>query len=357
MKKTLPLLSLIVALGACEKRSEYILNQDVFCGERKQLACENKDVFCDNYTETFVCEDANGKGITGRVVNFYSNGNKQAEFFVKNGVVNGDLVYFYQDGKTISEMGTFKNGRLHGMVKEFDENGKTVSVTKYRNGEDIESTRYENGVLVGRVYSADNVTRYYNNNGRLTSEARTFVAKKDDNKEVVKKYDENGSLIQVSYYILKEMNTVHQSDATGEQEYVKYKVGTEEYKDGKLDGMRIRYIPTLDGKQVLYSEEWKNGQLNGVVKRYSVSGKLDEETTYENGIRNGINKVYFVDGSVRSTPYLHGFKHGTVEQFYPSGQLNFQENYKHGIRDGVYRGYSETGEITIDVLYKDGQIK
>ena len=256
MKKTLPLLSLIVALGACDKQPEYIMNENAFCGYRKELACKDKNAFCDNYTETFVCEDANGKKITGRVAHLYSNGQKQLDFFVKNGVATGFMQNFYPGG-TVKEQMNFKNGKLHGIFKEFGKDGKTISVTTFRMGEDIESTRYKDGVVIGRVYSADGITKYYDNNGRLTSESKMFINKNNDNKEITKEYDENGSLKKISYSILKEINVNEQISATEEPEYVMLLVGEEEYKGGKLDGMRIRYKPMAEGKQVLYSEEWK----------------------------------------------------------------------------------------------------
>ena len=140
MKKTLPFLSLVVALGACEKQPEYVIGRDVLCGERKVLDCEDKNMFCDHYVNIYACEGMFSKGVfsdnetvTGHVVKLDSNETKMAEFFVKNGVVVGDAKIFYQDGK-LSEIGHYKNGKLHGLLKEFYPNGNLSSVSKYRNG-------------------------------------------------------------------------------------------------------------------------------------------------------------------------------------------------------------------------------
>ena len=315
MKKTLPLLSLMVVLGACEKQPEYIMNQDVFCGERKQLSCENKDAFCDDYTAIFVCEDADGNPITGHVVKLASDGTTKKSLFVKKGLVYKSILYG-SDGKQL----------LHSL---------------YKNGEEIDTISYTFDTKT-RTHAENNTRTRYDADGRLKSESKMIFAKDIESWSVDKTYDEQGKLKQTKYSILRETNTTHMPLAEGA--VPSYLVGIEEYKDGKLDGARTRYVPSWDQKQIIYSEEWKDGQLNGVVKRYDFEGALLAEMTYRNGIKNGISRTYSHGVLKEEEPYFYGQLHGTVKRFYPNGQIEEEVDWKYDEIVGS-RKYSETGEL------------
>ena len=224
MKKTLPLLSLMIALCACDKEPEYILNQDVFCGYRTELACNDRDVFCEDTVQVYVCEDVNGKAITGHVIRLHPNRIKSEDFFVKNGMVNGVAKFFLSDGGLLYER-NFKDGKLHGVVKQYHKNGKLAAVTHFKHGEKvgISAKYHENGNLaVKEQYKNDTeITQNFDEQGRLQSETKIVVKTQDKNIEVQKEYDENG-MIKTIYY--KYVNV-------GDNDYVAKLVGLEEYKN------------------------------------------------------------------------------------------------------------------------------
>lgn len=377
MKKTLPLLALMVVLGACEKQPEYIMDETAFCGNRRELACKDNKVFCEDYTETFICEDAEGKPITGHVVAWYSNGNKYADLFVKNGLGTGKFSYFKPNGD-LEQTGAYKNGKLHGMVKEFYK-GKVTLLTKYKNGEDIESTKYDhNGSVIGRVYSENDITRIYDGDGRLVSESKENIVTKNESNKIEKKYDENGALTEIKYYTVYTQDKaitgyIGVSDNFSKSDVL---VGIEEYKNGKLDGQRLRAAGIVGKKNILYTEQWENGKLEGVVTRY-IGDEVVRKIYYKNGIKrseesysggalvekkfyNGkFNYVghFYPDGKPKSEEFFeYKDPYGPQKTFYPNGQIANEHSYKNGDLDGVERYYSENGELELEITYKDGKL-
>ena len=58
------------------------------------------------------------------------------------------------------------------------------------------------------------------------------------------------------------------------------------------------YFYHRESKQVMTIENYKNGKLEGIRKVYFPSGKIAEEGIYKDGKREGIYKVYFENGVV-----------------------------------------------------------
>lgn len=326
----------MIALGACEKQPEYIMNQDVFCGQREELDCKDMNVFCKDKTDVFVCMDVAGNAVSGHVVGFYPDGVKQTDFSVKNGFVVGKYKYFYPNGNLMSQ-GNFRNGKLHGVSKDYRSNGNLNEVTEHKNGISGDSyALHENGKTSIKVKTKNgkwlNVKKY-DDQGRLTEE-HVY----NDNKATYKYYDENGLLNKVKYFD-------------------KGLVGEENYVNGKLDGIRTQYYTDVENKTKEYEESWKDGQLNGVTKRYSKDGVLEHETNYDKGLRNGYEREYFADGSLQSEMFfIYDAKHGTTKFFRSPGKLLYEMTHKYGVPDGVERDYSEDGEITEERVYKDGKL-
>ncbi len=57
---------------------------------------------------------------------------QEVKFEKKGDLVKG--IYYYEDG-TISQEGTFKNGKLHGEWVSYDQNGKKTALANYKEGE------------------------------------------------------------------------------------------------------------------------------------------------------------------------------------------------------------------------------
>ena len=85
-------------------------------------------------------------------------------------------------------------------------------------------------------------------------------------------------------------------------------------------------------KIVMTLENYKNGKLEGLRSVYFPNGKIAEETNYNNGIKEGVYKKYTQTGIVLE------------ESFYKKGQL-----------DGIATYKDPDGNIVAKGLFKDGK--
>jgi antitoxin component YwqK of YwqJK toxin-antitoxin module len=97
----------------------------------------------------------------------------------------------------------------------------------------------------------------------------------------------------------------------------------ENYKNGKLEGSRTVYYP--NGK-VAEEMSYKNGLKEGTYKRFGQNGFPIEATNYKNNEYHGEAVFYDADGVVASQgKFLNGKKAG-LWQFYEKGQLTKEVN-------------------------------
>ena len=73
---------------------------------------------------------------------FHSNGKKEFDYNYKDGLEDGVITYWFENGKKRVEInfkkveeGTYKDGKLDGLRTYWDENGKKYSERNYKDGE------------------------------------------------------------------------------------------------------------------------------------------------------------------------------------------------------------------------------
>lgn len=112
-----------------------------------------------------------------------------------------------------------------------------------------------------------------------------------------------------------------------------------------IDGYRSEYILAQFG----------SGMYNGSYKKFK-SNKLTEEGNYKEGLREGIFKEYYSDGSVKSERnFANGKIDGIHKEYYTNGKPEKEKGYKNGLEHGIDRYYNyETGKLTRDCNYVDG---
>ncbi|MDR7210525.1 hypothetical protein [Flavobacterium piscis] len=88
---------------------------------------------------------------------------------------------------------------------------------------------------------------------------------------------------------------------------------TENYKNGKLEGLRTVFYPN---SKIAEEMTYKNGVKEGVYKKFGQNGIILEQTTYTNNQYNGDAIFYDSDGVVASKgKFLNGKKVGMWEFF------------------------------------------
>lgn len=100
------------------------------------------------------------------------------------------------------------------------------------------------------------------------------------------------------------------------------------YVDGKYNGPYVEF----DGfGQISLKASYKNNQLHGNVAKF-INGNLTQESTYKNGVLDGVYKEYSRSGGIQK-----------------------EINYKEGKLDGPFRYYDENGKINLEYNYKNGK--
>lgn len=133
---------------------------------------------------------------------------------------------------------------------------------------------------------------------------------------------------------------------------LKYQI---EYCNSKPCGIYNSYFENGKlSKQKNYNSE---NQLNGVVKVYSSDdGRLLRKTHYKNGIKSGLEIVYFKSGleavKTRSN-FVKDKKEGEETIYFHEGGLEVRQNYKKGLLQGRHTKMNPKGQKIFEVNYNN----
>lgn len=196
-----------------------------------------------------------------------------------NGKKDGLWKGFYPESKRLRYEGTFSHGKEIGEFKFYDDTkAGTVIATRTFNPND--NVAY---------------TIFYDQNKNKVSEGK-----------VINKLFEG----EWKYY--------HQAATTV--------MTIENYKNGKLEGLRSVYFPSGKIAEETY---YKNNLKSGSSKKYSEKGIVLEEATFKNNQYDGEAIFRDVDNNIVSKgKFLNGKKVG-IWQFFENGKLTKEENMSY----------------------------
>ncbi|KDN55982.1 toxin-antitoxin system YwqK family antitoxin [Flavobacterium seoulense] len=98
---------------------------------------------------------------------------------------------------------------------------------------------------------------------------------------------------------------------------------TENYKNGKLEGLRSVYFPSGKIAEETY---YKDGLKNGSSKKYSEKGFVLEEATFKNNQYDGMVIFKDVDDKIVSKGKFTNGKKTGIWQFFENGKLTQEVN-------------------------------
>ncbi len=100
-----------------------------------------------------------------------------------------------------------------------------------------------------------------------------------------------------------------------------------------------------NSKAIMTLENYKKGKLEGLRSVYYPNSKIAEETNYINGIKNGFYKKYTVDGIIlEESNYVKGQFDGKAIYREPNGNVVSQGIYVNGKKKGMWQFY-ENGKL------------
>lgn len=133
--------------------------------------------------------------------------------------------------------------------------------------------------------------------------------------------------------------TAKQINEQDNQTQKKFRTEKTFYNDGKL-------------KFVINYENGRETTKTGYT--YDEKGVLKKETQYINGIKNGIEKWYYTDGSLLSeASYKNGLKEGKYTM-YLGGKKFIVSYFSNDLNDGLLSIFDKNGNITSQTKYEKG---
>ncbi len=207
------------------------------------------------------------------------------------------------DGRVLSEYG-YRNGKRHGPYVHFTETGGVRSEGQYADG---------NLDGMQRVYGDDGVTTEipYRNGQRHGVERSTFP---------------DGSVAIEAPWV-----------------------------DGLQDGPVNFYF---ENGSIQASIPFYRGKRQGVMKTWYEHGQLQGDETYQDDVRNGRSEFYTPDGTPSMTfNFRDDAMDGVQTWYHPNGEKSREAEMKMGVPDGFWKEWNEDGELIVDEVYEDGELK
>jgi hypothetical protein len=100
----------------------------------------------------------------------------------------------------------------------------------------------------------------------------------------------------------------------------------------------------MNGSHLSMETTFKNGVKDGISKTYYASGRLRGVLWYENGLREDSAKWYFEEGQLfRSTPFKNDTADGIQKQYFRNGKLKARIGYKKGLRTFDFEEFDMEG--------------
>jgi len=106
-------------------------------------------------------------------------------------------------------------------------------------------------------------------------------------------------------------------------------------------------------KVVTYQGEGDD-QVAIALKEYHPNGQVQIEGSYEDGLRNGVWRAYFDDGSLQSEyTYNAGNRDGKCVVYHSTGQIYFEGQWENDQKTGVWTYFNEDGSISKPVNHSE----
>lgn len=320
---------------------------------------------------------------------YYDGYSIQAEYTLKNGLLNGTLKSYYQNGN-LKKTGNYINGKENGLFKEYNEDGSISIEYNMKNGEmnGAFKTYYENGQVkkTGSFLNGKgngNFKEYAENgdlevtyskindeyDGLLTIYEAGKVAKKINYKNGERDglfteftYGDNDTLLlEYSGLIKNELkdgvwNLYLYRD--GKKEIAEFTTFKNDIKEGnfkKVQGDSLifgSYInDRLNGNYIVYIDLVRT-LFGGIIRTDSTGLNLQSKGEYSQGNKSGYWSYYSFGKKVREGHYWNGLMDGEWKYYYPnyvdekgnnvnySGQLYLIESYESDKLNGESIRYS-----------------
>jgi antitoxin component YwqK of YwqJK toxin-antitoxin module len=296
----------------------------------------------------------------GRWTEYYYNGQPMKEEDYSNGVLQGVVRMWYEDGR-LQEEKTMEDKFENGPYKHYYEDGSTSQLGQYEKGEKtgVWQTWYPNGQLAYReLYAsdkhvdgpwtgkhangADSLIGTYRNGLKEGIWVATYPNGQMKSKVLYRSGEPIGNFVEFHANGRKKTEGgfgTTWSDALRQREEGSWREWYDNgqqsieatYDDGRLTGPYTEWYPN---GQKHYETSYvisgrKSEMMDGMTREWYADGQLRSEGAYITGLRDGLWREYFEDGTLMSEAiYDRSKPSGAVTVYYPNGKTRFRGYYE-----------------------------
>ncbi len=149
-----------------------------------------------------------------------------------------------------------------------------------------------------------------------------------------------------------ELFTEHFKDGVVKSQ-IEYKKNTRtDTAEGIKDGLEKVYYNTGD---IAFTVTNRNGKREGAMDWFDREGKHLEVIHFQKGLRHGLNIIFYANGELRiEVNYINDNKEGPEKYYFSTGKLASVVTFKNARKEGLQKEYNEDGSLNNDVMYKHG---
>ncbi len=297
---------------------------------------------------TFAQEEKQAVKKNGKVKEYYTSGQLQAEGKNKNYQKTGEWKFYTQDGY-LEKIENYKVGLRHGKVTGYKNNavsftgeyneGNASGEWKYygNDGKLTQQNIYSANALKSLTYSATSGELIYETNYAIDGKKQYF-----EGRYAAWYYD--GTPMSDGYY------KSGQKDGNWKYwDHRKILIKEENYKSGIKHGQQLLFYPNGNKKLEQY---FANDLLDSISTEWYENGQIKNSRYYKFGIPQGNNVTYYPDGT-KAKEEVYSKTSDTVwnRKWRPDGTQDFEEIYVKSKREGLQTSWFNNGKKKYEIFY------
>ena len=104
------------------------------------------------------------------------------------------------------------------------------------------------------------------------------------------------------------------------------------------------------------TEQFKDGKRDGVTRKYFPNGQLNYEAYFADGKREGLSRSWWSNGNLRSeTLFQNGLEEGVSWSWYQTGEKFKRYNFDNGQPSGLQQAWRKNGKLYSNYEYRNGR--
>lgn len=147
----------------------------------------------------------------------------------------------------------------------------------------------------------------------------------------------------------------------GNREFIQVRKGANIHAEGYVENGLTEGVWTQywENGYPISMITFRKGKMDGLKVNYNAQGMIEVMENYRDDLLEGPKRAYRSGTQFLSEEiyFIEGKMHGSYHKRYPSGKPQETSNYNMGLRDGKATWYYENGEKAVEYQYRNGKIQ